>query len=206
MVHYLCSLKCDPGKVFRTSSFFNIKSSNANKTLPQILLNTNNINNIYQIFKPSNNLRPQHFTFTVRKTFPSTILFYLFFLTKIHIHFPIFVLVLTSNPFPFYYLTNTWPVLTSTSCSNSHTKIFTYYSWNHVHSRECYFLMAPLRGLCVNFFESKSSLFLGILCLCNSIISSNYSHLMKSSIELPSLSAIYEIGLDNSNTTACSFY
>ena len=134
LVHYLCSLKCDAGKVFSTSSFFNIKSSNANKTLPQILLNTNNINN-YQIFNPSNNLRPQHFTFTVRKTFSSTILFYLFFLlTKIHIHFPIFVLVLTSNPFPFDYLTNTWPVLTSTSCTNSHTKIFTYYSWNHVHS------------------------------------------------------------------------
>ena len=79
LVHYLCSLKCDTGKVFSTSSFFNIKSSNAKRTLLQILLNTNNINNIYQIFNPSNNLSPQHFTFTVRKTFPSTILFYLFF-------------------------------------------------------------------------------------------------------------------------------
>ena len=68
------------------------------------------------------------------------------------------------------------------------------------------FLMVPPRGLCVNFFESKLSMFLGILCLCNRIISSNYSHLMKSSIELPSLRAIYEIGLENSNTTACSFY
>lgn len=79
LVHYLCSLKCDPGKVFSTSSFFNMKSSNANKTLPQILLNTNNINNIYQIFNPSNNLRPQHFTFTVRKTFPSILFLFIFF-------------------------------------------------------------------------------------------------------------------------------
>ena len=103
LVHYLCSLKCDAGKVFSTSSFFNIKSSNANKTLPQILLNTNNINN-YQIFNPSNNLRPQHFTFTVRKTFPSTILIYLsFLLTKIHIHFPIFV-SLCSHPTLFHLI------------------------------------------------------------------------------------------------------
>ena len=57
--------------------------------------------------------------------------------------------MLTSNPFPFDYLTNTWPVLTSTSCTNSHIKIFTYYSWNHVHSRECYFfLLFSFRYLC----------------------------------------------------------
>ena len=27
----------------------------------------------------------------------------------------------------------------TTSCTNSHTKIVTYYSWNYVHFRECYF-------------------------------------------------------------------